>query len=53
MILLGMEAPEGGWLLEDVEAALWQAEAMGRVMPRDKFVQRSGSGSMDELGSMM
>jgi hypothetical protein len=49
-----MPEPEDGWLLEDVEAALYQAEAMRLIMPREKFITKVGKRLEDEyIGSML
>jgi hypothetical protein len=49
-----MPEPPGGWFLEDIEAALFQAEVTGRVMRRDRFVEMGPVRATDDiLGSMM
>jgi hypothetical protein len=49
-----MPEPSDGWLLEEVEAALYQAEVTGRVMRRDRFVEMGPVRATDDiLGSMM
>jgi hypothetical protein len=54
LILIGTPEPPDGWLLEEIEAALYQAEATGRVMPRDRFVQPAArDATPDDLGAMM
>jgi hypothetical protein len=54
LILIGMPEPAEGWLLEEVEAALFQAEVTGRVMRRDRFVESAPVRATDDiLGSMM
>jgi hypothetical protein len=42
LILIGMPEPDDGWFLDEVEAALFQAEATGRLMPRREFVTKLG-----------
>jgi hypothetical protein len=54
MILIGTPEPPEGWLLEEIEAALYQAEVTGRVMHRSDFVQPVGRpATPDDLGAMM
>jgi hypothetical protein len=55
LILIGAALePDDGYFLDEVEAALYQAEALGQVMPRDKFIEiRHGRSDLGIFGSMM